>query len=161
MDGLILISAIVAIPTLLLFMFRSNAAIVFLALCTGSVMAKYVVTSNTAVLKPIASLNLTTLNYLQIGLILLPAVITALLLRERIRGAKVFINLLPSIACGLTVALLIVPLLPYGPKSQIIPEKSWQLLQQYQALVFAAGAVVSFLLLWAGRPNKKHGKHHK
>lgn len=160
MGGLIIISTIVAVPALLLFLLRSNAAIVFLALCTGSVMAKYVVTSNTALFKPIVSSSPTALNYLQIGLILLPAVITALLLREHIRGSKVLINLLPSIACGLTVAFLVVPLLPYGLKSQVTPEKSWILLQQYQAVVFAGGAAVSFLLLWSGRQGKKHGKHH-
>lgn len=163
MTGIVLLALLVGIPVVLLFWLRSNAAVVFLALCTGSVVAKYVSNSTNGPLNDLmAKLGPSSQNYVQIGIILLPAVITALLLRQHVSGAKMIINIIPAAMCGLAVAVLVVPLLPYGAKSLAESDKSWTMINQYQPLIFAGGALVSFLLLWSDhrKRGKHHGKHH-
>ncbi len=163
MTGTILIALLIGAPIILLFWLRSNAAVVFLALCTGSVVAKYVGSSSNETLNSLVTkLGPTSQNYVEIGIILLPAIITALLLRQHVSGAKMLLNIIPAAICGLAVAVLAVPLLPYGAKSLAESEKLWTLLNQYQALIFAGGALLSFLLLWSGhrKGGKHHGKHH-
>lgn len=160
MTGTILLGLLIIVPAFILFFLRSDAAIVFLALCTGSVVAKYVSSDATETLQTLVpKAGSVTYNYVQIGIILLPAVVTATILRQHASGTKVIINIFPAILTGVLFALLVAPLLPYGAKLLLDNDAFWKSLQQYQAVVIGAGALLSFLFLWRGHKRSRHGKH--
>jgi hypothetical protein len=144
-----LLAALLVIgPVLLIMMLRTNAAMVFLSMCAGYVVG----TLLQADIRDFADMFLPgaapSAAYIQIGLLVLPSLLTAVFFTHSVKGLGRILNLLPVLAVGSAMALLIVPLLPAGIVASI---ESWSLWHQFvraQALCIGGGAVVSLLFLW-------------
>jgi len=160
----IVLIALFAAPVLVLMLLRTNATLVFLSLCLGYVVMQFLgneARSFADLFMPQASLST---NVMELVLLLFPAVFTTLFMMRTQRGAKLVFNVLPAVATGFLVMLLVVPLLSPGIGHAIMALSLWHQLTRVQALVIGAGALVSLLFLWLQRPHKsgdEHGKHHK
>lgn len=165
MNPLILMAGIVAITTLLIVLARTKAALVFMALCVGAVLSNYV--GDTAL--DMAQLFIkgyteTTGALVQIGLLLLPVLLTLLFLSRTISSSKFILNIFPALLTGIAVLFLVVPLLPPGTSGSIYATDTWNQLAQYQAALLSAAALLSLAQLWAGGhasriKDKRHKKH--
>jgi hypothetical protein len=161
------LAAIVIIPAIVLMVLRINAALVFLSLCLGNVLVQFVASDASSWLTTFSSAHTTTIvtttnSNIKIGLLLLPAVLTAIFMIRTVQGsARVLLNLLPSIGVGLLAALLVVPLLAPGTSHNIIASSLWFNAQQAQNLIIGLSAIVCLIVLWLQRPKAGHGKHHK
>jgi len=101
-------------------------------------------------------------QYFQLALLLLPAMLSAILMRKTLTGPKMVFNIAPAVAVGVVGVLLAVPLLPYGPQIAITSLNGWTLLDKSREIVVVAGVVISMTVLWvtAPRSHKSSKRHH-
>jgi hypothetical protein len=164
MNPLIVMGAIAITPVLLISFLKAKASIVFLALCAGSVLNVFVgdaiwdfmqlfVRSNGELIKVILSLSL----------LLLPPLMTIVLLRGTVNGAKFVTNFVPAILTGVTLLFLIIPLLSGSIQSSIYESSSWDMLLQYQGVIVGSTVFISLMQLWMSSRSARHkkGKHKK
>src|SRR6185312_6084320 len=146
--------AMLVVPVAMIMLLRANATLVFLSLCLGSVVTQFLardITDFAQMFFPQANLA----SYeLQIGLVLVPALLTMLLMLRTLKGTRYLLNILPALAVGGLVPLLIVPLLPGFARQPIYHEHLWQGLSRAQGLIVGVGAMVSLLFLWVQRPKR-------
>lgn len=149
MTYLIVLAALAFAPLLVVTALRVNGAIAFMSLCLGSVLVTYTSGDVTSVFGSFsASKNtLTTNQWVQLGLLVVPFLLTILFTRGSVKGAKKFTNVLPALATGLLFALLLVPLLPADVQRQIHAEQPWRELSNAQTAVILAGAFFSLVFL--------------
>lgn len=153
---------IVAVPTLLIILTRSKAALVFMALCVGSVLS--VLVGDTAldmVQLFVRDYSVTTQAGVQLGLLLAPALLTLLFLNRSVKGSKWILNIFPALLTGIATLYLVVPLLTEGAKFAIYDTQAWTELYQYQAILISAAALSSLVQLWAGGKAARHKRHGK
>ena len=161
MNALILMVAVAAAPAALILLLRANAAIVFLALCAGNVLSKYLGDDVVRMFQTFSASNSTlTLALVRIGLLVLPALLTIVFLNRSVSGAKHALNILPAVLTGVVMALLVVPLLPDGTKFNIYGTQVWSTVQQFQGVIVGASVLVSMVMLWSGQKGLRRGKHH-
>lgn len=152
----------VAIPVIIIVLLRANAAIIFLSLCAGALLVRFIGEDAGLVGSAIGNNSEALHQYFQIGLLLLPVILSTIFLRKSMRGPKGILNILPAVGVGLVGVLLAVPLLPANLQSSIISTQGWHLLQQSQGLVVAASVLISLVALWFSH-HAPHGgrKHHR
>jgi len=103
MTYLIVLAALVLLPLLAVLLLRVNGAIAFMGLCLGNVLVTYVASDVDGILTSFsASKNtLETNQWTQVGLLVVPLLLTILFTRGSVRGGKRFTNILPALATGL------------------------------------------------------------
>ena len=160
------LAAIVVIPAVLLMLLRINAALVFLSLCLGNVLVQFVASDASTWLTTFSSSHTTTVvatahNNIKIGLLLLPAALTAIFMIRTVSGTpKLLLNLLPAVGVGLLSALLVVPLLSTELSHNIIASSLWWNAQQAENIIVGGSALACLVILWMQRPKAGFG-HHK
>ncbi len=164
MDPQIILIALLAVPVVLLFVLRVNAAFVFLSLCLGAVLVQFVgpdaatIAGSFSAQTKGASTNQSTINLI---LQLLPVVLTTVFMIRSVRGGfKNAFNILPAIGVSTLLALLTVPLLPYGVTAGIIRLPLWHQLESLQTLLISISTLLTLLFLWMQRP-RHHDEHLK
>ena len=148
---------------------RINAVLVFLSLCLGAVLVQFVAddaNSFVSLIKtaPGADKIANTNNLVQLLLLLLPVILTALFMIKTVKGAKLILNILPAAGVGLLGGLLVVPLLSPGLSHNIIASPLWIQASRAQNLIVGSSAIICLFVLWLQRPktggDDKAGKHH-
>ena len=165
---LVLITAIVAVPILLLIVLRINAAIVFLSLCLGSVLVQFVGKDTSSFVNLFSASKLVMEYGSSIFLLLLPVVFTMIVMIGTVRGKfRIFLNVLPAVAVGVVGLMLAEPYFMPGLRGAVTGTSAWHQLQKVDVLVVTASTIVSLFFLWLQRPKRsghddghKHGKHH-
>lgn len=158
-----ILAALAITPVALLLFLRTNAAVVFLALCAGSILPSYVgEDANLIVSSFFPGSSAGAYQVISIVLILLPAVLTALFLRNSLSGVGSILNIPTTIAVGLFIPLLVVPYLSDGLRVAIEATEVWELLEQFQAVIVGGGILFSLVLLWAAfkKGHSKKGKKY-
>lgn len=159
MQNIALIIAVV-VPIVLLLVFRTNAAVVFLSLCAGALAVQFVGNEANLVGSAIGNHSEAVSQYFELALLVLPALLSAIFLAKTMGGPKTVFNILPAIAVGVIGVLLAVPLLPNSLQTNITSLDGWTLLNQSKEFVVMAGIVASLVVLWITHP-RHHGKHKK
>ncbi len=166
MTYLAILAALALVPVLLIVLLRVNGAIAFMSLCLGSVLQTYVAADVTDLVGSLAKKGSFSIgSWVQLGLLVVPFLLTVLFTRGGVNGSKKFTNFLPALATGLLTALLVVPLLPANWQRNIHALSVWHQLSNLQTSVIIGGAVFSLLFLLFthrtrhGGDEKKHGKH--
>jgi hypothetical protein len=153
--GLVII--LIAAPVLVLTVLRINATLVFLSLCLGAVLVQFVGDEAANTIGILASDGSTNLELVSLGLLLLPAVFTAVVMIRTVKGnLKLAINLLPAISVGVLGLLLAEPLFSDGLRASIEATDAWLMITKLQTVVVGVSAIISLFFLWLQRP-----KHHK
>ncbi len=160
----VVLIAIILLPAIVLTLLKTNAVVTFLSLCAGYVLLTFI--AGDAILA--ASLIFpragpVVISAVQISLLILPVILSALVLRGSVVGPKLVANTIPALALGLVAALLIVPLLPSGVGSDITKTSVWMWLDRGKSFVAGTGVLFSLMTLWFGHKRSQgHGKakHH-
>jgi hypothetical protein len=166
MSHKVIILIILIAPIVVLTVLRINAALVFLSLCLGDVLVKYVADdaiSLMTTLSPHASVI--SRSTLELALLYAPAVITSVFMIWSVRGwFKIVLNVIPAIGVGFLAILLGVPLFAPGLRNAIQGESLWQNVSRAQAMIVGLTALLSLFFLWAGRRRSRaeeSGKHRR
>ncbi|MCA9325132.1 hypothetical protein KDA23_03660 [Candidatus Saccharibacteria bacterium] len=155
---------LIAVPVVVLMLLRVNAALVFLSACLGAVLLKYVGPDIADFMDMF--LPAVNVNYVNMGVLLLPPVLTTVFMIKTVNGMKLAFNLLPAAGTGFLLALLLVPLLSDTLAGEVQATDVWHTMEQLQSLVIGLSALVCLFFLWLQRPKHhkgklgKHGKHH-
>lgn len=166
-SSLVTLAALIGIPIVAIMVLRINAALVFMALCLGSVLTQFVA-EDAGWLMSLATPSVpaagsVTDSMVKLSLLLLPPLLTAVFMIRTIRGqGKLLLNLLPAVGVGLLAALLAVPLLPMATAVNILASPVWQEVVKLQDLIVGSSALLCLFVLWLQRPKTgSEGKHHK
>lgn len=162
-----IVLAALAAPLVVLTFLRINAVMVFLGLCLGEVMLKYVGADANSVLHfllPHAS-GTVSVSTIDLFLLLGPAVATAVFMVFSVRGKiRMLINIFPAAGTTFLGVLLVVPILAPGLRYAIENLSLWQNLLRAQDLIVGVSALMSLIYLWAQRPHhhkKEEGSKHR
>src|SRR4051812_40507543 len=160
------LAAIVVIPVIALLVLRINATLVFLSLCLGDVLVQFVATDANQFVSLISNSSSSQIHtsddWMKIGLLILPVILTAVFMIRTVRGAgRLTLNALPAVGVGLLGALLVVPLLPPGLSHNIVDSSLWEQVTRAQNLIVGTSALICLLVLWLQRPKTGGGKHGK
>lgn len=160
MDPNIILIAMLAVPVLLLVILGINAAQIFLSLCLGSVLVQFVAPDAATVLASTSAHTHgvpTSQSAINIGLLLLPVVLTAIIMIKSVKGkARTAFNLLPAVGASALGALLIVPLMTTGLAMSLRQLPLWGKLESLQTLIIGANTLLALLFLWMQRSKSSH-----
>ena len=152
----VVLVVLILLPPLLTYFLKSNAALSFLALCTGFVLSTSVIGDLKHLLSE-TDLSVTD-DTLAAIILVLPFVITLLLSRHRTgKGMLMYLQLAAALAGGGLLALSIGPLLT-STQFSVVDSSFWSQLQKIQAGIIGIGALISLVLVWLGgsQKAKKH-----
>lgn len=159
---LIILGILIGLPILLVLLLRSNASVVFLALCGGIVLAKYIGSDASLLLSmALPGAGLVGQQVLNATLILLPPLAAAISLRKKAAGIKLILNIIPALAVGGLVALSTVPYISPITRENVMDTNTWHILDLAQGMIVGVGVLSSLILLKPSRKKegrKKHGK---
>lgn len=159
---LVLFSVIIGLPVLLGLSLRINAALMFLALASGSLLQRALGDSTELALATVlkdAPVSLIA----DMGLLILPIVLTVIFLRKSAKKSQLLLQLLPLLAVGAAFCALLVPLLPSSTQAQIYGLSFGSVMRQSQDVVIAIAVALNLLFAFKAfkhEENPKHGKHH-
>lgn len=160
MTGALLIG-LLAGPIVLMTLLRINAAMVFLSACLGSILLQFVgpdAMSLVQLFTPnVSSISKSTV---QLVLVLIPVVLTAVFMIHSVTGRKVIFNIVPAAAASFLLLLIIKPLLSPGVIGTINASPFWAQLERSSDLIIGIGALLCLLFLWSQR-KKSHSEHKK
>lgn len=164
MTPLVLIAAILAVPVLLINILRINAMMVFLSLCLGVVLVKFVGTEASDTVG-ILAMGTGKSNPSLISLVLLyaPAVITSVFMIRSVKSPlKRLLNFFMSFAVSALIVLLAEPYLSASLHTTLTDSVIWTYLEKLETGLITLGAIITLVLLWLQRPKhhdegKKHG----
>ncbi len=157
----IIVAGAMAIIAILLLLIKTNGAVVFFSLCAGSVLANQLGGEASLLLTSFIKDGDLSRAVTAIGMILLPAIFSALFLRGSITASKMFFNILPSAAVGALTVLLVVPFIPGGLREQLMNNAAWDMLERFESVVILSGILSGVLLLWLSQNKHKKDKKHK
>lgn len=159
---LIILGLLIGLPVILIFLLRSNASVVFLALCAGVVLTKYIGSDASLVLSmALPKAGLVGQQVLNASLVLLPPLATLISLRKKASGMKLILNIIPALAVGGLVALSITPYISPITRDKVMATNTWHVLELTQGMVVGLGILSSLILLKPSRKKEAHKKHGK
>lgn len=157
----IIIGASIALVAVLLLILKTNSGVVFFSVCAGSVLVAQIGDEASLISSTVIKEGDLSKSIVSVGLILLPAVLSAIFMRGSVSASKFIFNIVPSVAVGALLTFLVVPLLPDSIGSQVLQSDIWGKLQHYQPIILVAGVISSILLLWFTQKSSKKDKKHK
>jgi hypothetical protein len=165
MMSMLVLIALIMLPAIVLALLRINAAIIFLSLCLGAVLVQFSGDDAVSIMTG-ASVNAhSSAQYIRLGLLLTPALLTMLFMIKTVSRSKRFLNVLPALGTGLLTAVLVVPLLPTSLATPITRSDLWVKMQPVEPGIVALSTLVCLLFLWLHKPKsggeEKAGKRHK
>jgi hypothetical protein len=160
MDIVFPIVLFLGLPLFMLFFFKANGGIMFLAACAGLVLLNsldpVVVTAAGAVVPGEGE------AYIRLAVVLLSIVFSGLVFRGTIKGSALVLN---TIIVGILAVVLWITLPSATGLSWLISSISgdyWKIINDFRTLIIAAGFALSLLAVLFGHKkpqNSKHGKH--
>lgn len=146
-------------PVILAAVLRVNANYLFLSGALGYLLSNFVGKNDS--LRSVFVNNLkisgSVSNNIQLALILLPVIITLVAMIGTVHKRGLLINLFSSLAVGVLLSVLIVPLLPSS--LNIMTSNLWNQLKNIQDIVVASGSVYVLVRVLISRPKHGHPKH--
>jgi hypothetical protein len=159
----IIVGLLVGVPVVLLMLLRINATLVFLSLCLGSVLVKFLSDNAITIVGSFSAHPSPTLQSVtRIVLLLAPVFIVMLFMIKSVRKNATVLNLLPSLGVGLLLLLLVEPLLTPGLAHNIVDSTLWKEVVKAEDLIVGVSAMLCLLFLILQRPkhHDDHKKHH-
>lgn len=153
---LILGGIIVAVWFVLMFL-RVPAFAAFFSLLVGQLLSAE---ASTEAYDFVGGVLGTELRYVQLGLLVLPLLLTILFLRGRRAKSKMAIELLPALFVAVVGVILAYPLVPNG--ENLIQEATNGQVERYKTVLLIAASVSGLMSAWISypKPHDKHAKKH-
>lgn len=156
------ILGIVILPALLFIALRSNAALAFLSLCLGSVLAQVAAGDASAVIGAVKSGQTVSTNTAALILLLAPPLVMAILTIRSVRPRHLLLQLIPAAGVGATGLLLAQPYLKAAWQTQLAHSGIWTQINNLQVVIVGASAFLCLLIVWLQRPHidkSRRGEH--
>jgi hypothetical protein len=144
----VILAAFVLGPLLLTFLLKSNAALSFLALCSGFVVISF---ASSDLKSLTGQLNFSVdSSILNLVLLILPLVFTLIFTKGKAKsGFGRIIQLIVALCAGVLLALIGVPLLSGSLSADLFKSSAWEDLQKAQAAIAGVGVFLSLMVVWA------------
>lgn len=97
----------------------------------------------------------------QLILLFLPVALTLYMVRKSTTRGKFLLHLIPLAGCGLSLAVLALPILPADLQAQMLGHPSGDVFKNSQDLIISITAVSILLLMWHEYKPHSDGKHSK
>lgn len=157
-----LLVVLVFLPAVLTYLFRSNAALSFLALCGGY---SVITLSGSDIQHLFGQTKITSLTSNNIDLILLlaPLILTLMFTFRSVLSPKLRLaQIIPALCAGALLASVAGPMLSDLAAQDISSLSAWKSLKNAQSWAVGAGLISSLFLIWtSGFVNAKSHKKHK
>lgn len=153
--------ALIALVTVLLVVLRTNTGVVFLAVCAGSVLLSAAGKDTDLLARSFGSPSQLSSNIVQAAVVLLPAIISAILLRKRVPKTKIIIAIVPAFCAAVVGLTIVYPFLTGSFQSTLVASKGWSLIVQYYELLVLIGIVSSLFTIALTTPKPHDSKHKK
>lgn len=157
MPPLVLLGLIVGLPLLLFIVLRVKPLYIFVSIVTGYFLVTMLGEAATLTFGSVVHTSGSD-TIVQLGLLLLPLVLTLFLMRKTLSAASLPFQLILLIANALMLAEFIVPLLPPGTQHAIYGTQFGSILKQAHDVVIAGVAGLHVIVMWVMRP-RHHGEH--
>ncbi len=157
MENLIL-GALVFVPLLFTYFWKSNAGVAFLSLCAGFTLSSFVAWDIQNLLKTL-NFGWVSQDAISFALLSLPLALSLLLVRashsKGLLKPKFLLQIIAALGTGAFFAVQAQKYLNVSSNSGI-----WHSLERAQPLAIGAGAAASLLLTWLGGFSR-HSRHHR
>jgi len=153
--------AIVALLTAAQILIRTNSAVVFFAVCAGSVLLTAAGADTDLLAHSMGSRASLSTNTMQAIVVLLPAVLSAFFLRRRVPKTKTVLIIIPALCAAVVALTLVYPFLSNSLQSTLSGGKGWSLIADYYEFIVVVGITTSMFTLGFTIPKHKEDKHHK
>ena len=159
----VLLAIIAVLPLVLLLVLRSNAAIVFLAVCSGVLLQQQFGPDAHLILDAVLPRSSSVYGQvLDICLVALAPLIAMIMLRNKAKGLKYLLGIIPGVCTGLLMVLAIVPFVSSITQDNMKATEFWRNLYEFRGAVVLLGVVSSLLIITPGKKHEDaHKKHHK
>lgn len=154
---MLILAGIVLAVWLVLLLLRVPSSIAFLSLLIGQLLSAE---ASEDVYGFVGSvINIAEQQYIQIGLLFLPLLLTVLFLHGRVAKAKIFIEAVPTLLLAALAILLLAPLLT--ELNVLLDSTSNNQIDAYKSIIVVAASISGLLSAWLSYPRSGHGKHRK
>ena len=158
MDVALPIVFFLILPLFMLYFFKSNAGIMFLAACAGLVMLNsldpVVVTAAGAVVPGEGE------AYVRLSVVLVSIIFSGLVFRDTTKGSALLLNTFVVLLIALTLWLTLPSATGVSWLLDFVVKDYWKLINDYRTLIIALGFALSLLAVLFGH-KKSHSKHGK
>lgn len=162
MIPIVLFAVIAGLPVLNALIMRVSAVFLFVSIAAGNLLVLYLSDDVVLALNAFSkSKNIPMI--VQLVLLFLPVALTLLFVRKSTTRGKYLLHLIPLIGCGLSLAVLALPILPVDLQAQMLGHPSGDVFKNSQDLIISITSVLVLLLMWhTYKPHEggKHGKKH-
>jgi hypothetical protein len=153
---------LIVVLVVLQLLLRTNTAVVFLAICAGSVLLSAAGKDTDLLAHSMGASVKVSSNAVQAAIVLLPGIISAILLRKRITKTKLLLAVVPALCASIVGLTLVYPFLTGSFQTTLTASKGWSLIAQYYEVIVAVGIVSSlFVVAFTIPKHHKDGKHKK
>ncbi|MDB5182571.1 MAG: hypothetical protein JWO47_355 [Candidatus Saccharibacteria bacterium] len=152
---------IIAIVVALQLLLRTNTAVVFFAVCAGSVLVAAAGKDTDLLAHSLGGKLQVSTNVAQAAVMLFPAIISAILLRKRIKKPLLIMAVVPALCSALVGLTIVYPFLSGSFQNTLTASTGWPLIAQYYELIVVVGIVSSLLVLALTIPKHHKDDHHK
>jgi len=160
MSAMILFIIAIAVPLLILFVFKVDAALIYLTLCMGYVLVQFIASDALSLVTAIyPNANQLSQSTVKLILLLTPSILTIIFMFHSVSGTKRVVNILPSVAVGLLLILLVQPLLPPNISHTLLSSNLWNQYQKLETFIIGGGTLLCLALVWTNK-KPKHAKSH-
>lgn len=160
MDSLIILAAIAGVPVLLALFLRVSAVFMFTSIAAGSLLVTYL-GDDAGLAMRLMVRGPNTNIFAQLGLLLLPVVLTLLLLKRTMPKTKLLLHFPALAASSAALAALALPYLDSNAQEKIYANQYGNMLLESQDVVVGAAAILVLLLMWMTYRHKEDKKHKK
>ena len=138
---------------------RVNAVLMFVAVAAGALLAQYISDETSLVFNSFFS-HMNVDNYVKLGLLLLPVVLTLLFLRKTLNTTQLVFHLIPLIVTSAALATLVISSLPGSVHHEIVSNPIGKIADNSQNVLITASAILTLVLAWLTMGHKRKTKRH-
>lgn len=153
------IALFLGLPLFMLFFFKSNGGIMFLAACAGLVLLNsldpVVVTTAGAIVPGEGE------AYVRLAVVMLSIVFSGLVFRGTTKGTALLLNTFIIIILGVMLWLTLPSVTGVSWLVSSIDSEYWKTVFDFQTLIIALGFALGLLAVLFGHKKPSHGKHNK
>ncbi len=159
MDLILPIILFLGLPLFMLFFFKANGGIMFLAACAGLVLLNsldpVVITTAGAIVPGDGE------AYIRLGVVMLSIIFSGLVFRGTTKGTALLLNTLIVVILAVMLWLTLPSVTGVSWLVESINNEHWKTVYNYQTLLIALGFALSLLAVLFGHKKPQHGKHGK
>lgn len=155
MNDLYIVFGAIGVGWLVFLFLRAPSIVLFLSLLSGQILASQSYIQVYGWIEPFLKIN--DIKYLQLGLFLLPVILTLLIMRNKISKSKLSIEIVPY---GFIAVMLVLLAEDYSwilQQKMIMIERDYG---SYKALILIVATLSTLVSAWINYPNTNKKKKH-